>query len=60
VLIFWAEYPRKVSRAKKHHRKAFIDNQPQSGDIDPAGRVFPVLTARKKKQKPVAGKGKAG
>jgi hypothetical protein len=50
----------KVSRAKKHHRKAFIDNQPQSGDIDPAGRVFPVLTARKKKQRPAAGKGKAG
>jgi hypothetical protein len=52
--------PMKVSRAKEHHREAFIDNQPQSGDIDPAGRVFPVLTARKKKQKPVAGKGKSG
>jgi hypothetical protein len=52
--------PMKVSRAKKHHRKAFIDNQPQSGDIDPAGRVFPALTAGKKKQEAAAGRGKPG
>ena len=45
---------------KKHQRKPFIDKQPQAGDIDPAGKAFPVLTARKKKQKPAAGKGKAG
>jgi len=48
----------KVSGAKKNFRKAFIDNQPQSGDIDPAGRVFPVLTARKKKQEATAGREK--
>ena len=52
--------PMKVSRAKTHHRKAFIDNQPQAGDIDPAGRVFPVLTARRKKQKVGAGEKKSG
>jgi hypothetical protein len=58
-LIFWAEFREKY-RVQKHHRKALIDNQPQVGDIDPAGRVFPVLTARKKKQKPAAEQGEAG
>lgn len=52
--------PMKISRAKKHHREAFEEGQVDIEGIDPAGRVFPVLRARKKKQKPGAGKGKAG
>jgi hypothetical protein len=51
--------PMKVWRAKKHW-KSVIDNQTDIEGNTPAGRVFTVLRARKKKQKAVAVVGKRG